>query len=267
MESRAFVALRTEPSPDEAAAPISEASADEAAPAIDEASSPADEPLAPGDWLATVGVGRDPVAVGVLSVLPRPIEKRSGFLGVGFRRQPAAVERERQAVEVTMVQDDSAAKEVGVRVGDLIAAVDDQPTPDFSSLMAAIGGRNPGDRIRLRVLRGDETVLLEPILRGRNPNPAERRAYYQNSLGSKLSVRRFGFPSAFQHDTVLDTDDVGGPIVDLEGRVVGFNIARAGRTESYALPSSVVRGRLLDLMSGRLAPDADAPTESPATGR
>ena len=62
------------------------------------------------------------------------------------------------------------------------------------------------------------------------------RSDFQNSLGGKLSVRRFGFPLAFQHDTVLRPSDCGGPVVDLDGRVVGFNIARAGRTESYALP-------------------------------
>ena len=32
-----------------------------------------------------------------------------------------------------------------------------------------------------------------------------------------------------------------GPLVDLEGHVLGINIARAGRTESYAIPSEAVR--------------------------
>src|SRR5262249_9509487 len=33
-----------------------------------------------------------------------------------------------------------------------------------------------------------------------------------------------------------------------------INVARAGRTESYAIPSEVVRPLLPDLMSGKLAP-------------
>jgi S1-C subfamily serine protease len=80
------------------------------------------------------------------------------------------------------------------------------------------------------------------------------RRDYQNNLGSTLSSRRFGFDQAFQHDTVLAPNDCGGPLVDIEGRVVGFNIARAGRTESYAIPANIVVSRMYDLMSGNLAP-------------
>jgi len=36
--------------------------------------------------------------------------------------------------------------------------------------------------------------------------------------------------------------------------VIGINIARAGRTESYAIPADAAQSLLLDLMSGKLAP-------------
>ncbi len=73
---------------------------------------------------------------------------------------------------------------------------------------------------------------------------------------------------------MLKPTDCGGPLVDLEGRVVGFNIARSGRTESYAVPANVAIGQFFDLMSGNLAPaegvdaadDADEPADAdPAT--
>src|SRR5439155_21464335 len=78
-------------------------------------------------------------------------------------------------------------------------------------------------------------------------NPQER-------MGSDLSNRRGGFPFILQHDTVLKPKDCGGPLVDLDGKVVGINIARAGRTESYAIPSEKVQALLEDLNSGKLAP-------------
>ena len=92
------------------------------------------------------------------------------------------------------------------------------------------------------------------------------RSEFQNNLGGKLSVRRFGFPLAFQHDTVLRPADCGGPVVDLDGHVVGFNIARAGRTESYALPADAVQGVLKELMKEHLmvkkhSPEAEAAAE------
>ncbi|NOZ38750.1 MAG: serine protease, partial [Planctomycetes bacterium] len=69
-------------------------------------------------------------------------------------------------------------------------------------------------------------------------------------LGSSLSQRRFGFPSAFQHDTVIKPSDCGGPVVDLDGKVVGFNLARAGRTETYAIPADVVAGLIEEMKRG-----------------
>jgi len=66
-------------------------------------------------------------------------------------------------------------------------------------------------------------------------------------MGSTLSDRRDGFPEFFQHDTVIKPQDCGGPLVDLEGKAVGINIARAGRTESYAIPTESV----LEMVKGQ----------------
>lgn len=42
--------------------------------------------------------------------------------------------------------------------------------------------------------------------------------------------------------------------MDLDGKAVGINIARAGRVESYAIPFEEVEKILPDLKSGKLAP-------------
>jgi serine protease Do len=80
------------------------------------------------------------------------------------------------------------------------------------------------------------------------------RADFQNNMGSRLSDKRTGFPNVLQHDTVLSPADCGGPLVDLDGKAVGVNIARAGRTESYAVPTESVLPLLFDLASGKLTP-------------
>jgi serine protease Do len=211
----------------------------------------------PGDWLATPGTGRDPIAIGVVSVPPRPIEKQPGFLGVGLDLQYKPGEGAPAGVRIDTVTPDGAALEAGLQPGDLVVRVDGAPTPTPAELKTAIAARNPGDRVEVEALRGEAKVVVVATLRGWAPNPAERRAHYQNRLGGELSERRFGFPAAMQHDTVLAPTECGGPLVDIDGRVVGLNISRAGRTESYALPAEVVAGRLLDLMSGRLAPPGE----------
>ncbi|MEO1497299.1 MAG: S1C family serine protease [Planctomycetota bacterium] len=205
-----------------------------------------------GDWLVTVGRGRDPIAVGVVSAAPRAIPARPGFLGVqmSVEQEPA----DGRGVIVEQVLPSGGAKDAGVRDGDVIEAIDGKPTNSPQELKQAVSGRSPGDAIDLTLRRGGQRVELRAILSANQRNPAERRALYQNRLGGPLSERRFGFPNAMQHDTVLAPRDCGGPVVDLDGVVVGFNLARAGRTESYAVPTPILASRLVDLMSGKLAP-------------
>ncbi|MEO0531803.1 MAG: PDZ domain-containing protein, partial [Planctomycetota bacterium] len=250
VESDAFVAMRA-------------TEAFEAAEAFD-ASDPIQEPsmtvaLQPGDWLATVGIVRDPIAIGVVSVLPRRIEKRDGFLGIAMDRNYLGGQGDPPSVRISKVYANTAASEAGLKEGDLIVEADSTKTPTSDDLKRVISKHNPGDRVEIKVRRAAEVLTLAVVLRGSDSipqgiSPAEFRAYKQNRLGGELSERRFGFPAALQHDTFLEPDECGGPIVDLDGRVVGFNISRAGRTESYALPVESVRGRLFELMSGRLAP-------------
>jgi serine protease Do len=90
------------------------------------------------------------------------------------------------------------------------------------------------------------------------------RAEFQNSLGGPLSRRRAGFPLVLQHDTVLNPKECGGPLLNIDGEVVGVNIARAGRVETYALPASVVKPLLDDLKSGKYPPSSEAATSETA---
>ena len=64
-------------------------------------------------------------------------------------------------------------------------------------------------------------------------------------MGGALSKRAEDFELALQHDTVLEPWQCGGPLINLEGKAVGINIARAGRVASYALPASLVK-RVVD---------------------
>ena len=47
-----------------------------------------------------------------------------------------------------------------------------------------------------------------------------------SEAGGTVSKRHGSFVSAFTHDTVIQATDCGGPIVNLDGRAVGLNIAR-----------------------------------------
>src|SRR5262249_53128260 len=87
----------------------------------------------------------------------------------------------------------------------------------------------------------------------------------------ELSGRRRGFPTVLQHDTVLRPSDCGGPLVGLDGNVIGVNIARAGRTARYAIPAEDVGAVVHAPSGGKPAPPgglkATAPREEPAGER
>ena len=211
-------------------------------PALDLAAS---APPVVGAWLATVGESRDPVAVGVVSVGERAIPAQSGVLGVMLDEGGAAV--------VVRVFEDSPAEKAGVEIGDRILTVEGQAAATRDDLIDIVRSFNPGDQVKLSIDRKGNTISLNATLGGRFPGFPMGRSEFQNTLGGDLSVRRFGFPKAIQHDTVLRPVDCGGPVVDLDGRVIGFNIARAGRTESYAIPTASVRTVIDQLMAAHTA--------------
>lgn len=209
-----------------------------------------------GEWVATVAPARDPVAVGIVAVDTRRIRPQRGWLGI-------QMDTSRNEPRIALVYEGSAAEAAGMLVNDEIMEINEEETPTREALVRVIGKYTAGDVIEVEVQRGKERVTLKAALTPPVKGMPNDRRMMQNSLGSKLSNRRFGFDNAFQHDTVLKPQDCGGPLVDLEGRVVGFNIARSGRTESYAVPANVAITRFYDLMSGNLSP-ADVPVEEPA---
>ncbi|NBW86682.1 MAG: PDZ domain-containing protein, partial [Planctomycetia bacterium] len=47
----------------------------------------------------------------------------------------------------------SAADQAGIRSGDVIMAVDAQPVADFEALTSRLSGRDPGEVLRVEILR------------------------------------------------------------------------------------------------------------------
>lgn len=202
-----------------------------------------------GSWLITPGLEVDPVAIGVVSVGARKIAAPSGALGVQLDQKDDVARIER-------VMPESAAERAGIQNGDLVLKVNSKDIKGRQNLIETVRGYMPGERIDVVVKRGDKEMTLTVTLGNLAQlfhGPGNDRAEFQNNLGGQLSDRRAGFTMAIQHDTVLKPYECGGPIVDLDGKCLGINIARAGRVESYAIPATLVRE-----IVGKLKTAADA---------
>jgi serine protease Do len=215
-----------------------------------------------GSWVATPGQGADPLEVGVISVETRTMPKepprpnpKSGYLGVMMDNADGG------GVVIKEVQSNTAASKCGLKANDIVLMVEDKPVKDIPSMHAALGSHKAGDEVAIKIKREGKDMTLKATLGRRPPD----RGDMQNNMGSTLSERRTNFPTILQHDTVLKPNECGGPLVDLDGKVVGVNIARAGRTESYAIPSEVVQSQLFDLMAGKNAPPANFLTSFAST--
>lgn len=84
-----------------------------------------------------------------------------GYLGV--RGSDAAV-GERAGALLTQVFAGSAAEEIGLRVGDVIVAVDGAPVSGILDLGAQLGSRAVGETVRLEVRRDGETFQVDAVL-------------------------------------------------------------------------------------------------------
>ncbi len=211
-----------------------------------------------GSWLATTGLSDAPVAVGVASVPQREIPQQHGVLGV-------RVSEGQTGPLVSEVVPNSGAAKAGVLEGDVITHFAGTVVRDQQQLSSKIHQYCPGDRCRMHVLRQGNVHEMQVTLTRPLKSIFNRRAF-QNNLGGELSNRRSGFPAVLQHDTVLTPSQCGGPLVDLTGKAVGINIARAGRTETHALPAATILSLIPDLKSGKLAPAAPrAPAPPRAT--
>lgn len=196
-----------------------------------------------GDLLASSGLNVWPLAVGVASssITEIPSEGKLGIM----------MNSERPRISNIVLG--SGADTAGLRIHDLITAIDGQPVKLADELVATIQDRFPGDILRLKVDRQGEQLELSVEL-GRYSEFDEALAEFEDFIGGELSSRRTGFPRVLQHDTAIQPRHCGGPVVDSHGRFVGINIARAARTTSYLLPAREVQRALKRLKEGTAEP-------------
>ena len=193
-----------------------------------------------GAIIATPSLSSRPVAIGIVSSREQRVDS-DGVLGV-------RMVQENGRTIVQEVLTGSAAAKAGISEGDVVIGVNGKKKRSMMAVVNAISRYLPGDKIDFGVLRNDKPMTFSATL-GRRDDLDVENGDFQSYLGGDLSGRRSGFPTVIQHDTFLLPEHCGGPIVDLDGRVVGINIARAERIASYALPNAIVASSVRRLIN------------------
>ena len=189
--------------------------------------------------IAAPGLQKEPPAVGVLSTdHVFEVKPYEGYAGIEVEPAEGGV-RVRDDDEFPLKVYSYAWPQI--RGGDLITHIDGKPTPDRDSYVKATVGEQSiaGDQIRMTFLR--DGVPRKVVFPTNSGHPRD------TGMEGSLSRRRTGFPAVIGHDAVLRREQCGGPLVDGRGKVIGVNIARCGRQQTLAIPHTVVR-KLVDQM-------------------
>lgn len=201
------------------------------------------EPLKLGAFLSAPQPGGKPAAFGVVSVLERSLrETDKAYLGV-----MSDFSFPGPGVKVSEVKENSGAAAAGLRVGDVIIRLNGRKISGLLEMRAALKDIEPNDKVEIDVDRGGEFLTLKAVLGNRPDLPQfpNRRLNTMERMGTALSKVRDDFPNAIQTDMRPSPNQIGGPVVDLQGRVVGITLARTDRTRSFVMPADAV-ARMLD---------------------
>ena len=203
-----------------------------------------------GSILTASGAENEPLGIGLLSVPGRAMSK-IGFIGIQAAEGDGGV-------LIARLVSGGAAEQAGLEENDIITSLDNERVEDPISFGGLIRGRKAGEEVRVGYLREGEPGELKVTLKERKiRDSVQDDPRMKLSLG-RLSEKTGGYPDVIQHDIPLPPELCGGPLFNLNGKCVGVNVSRAGRTKTYAIPADEIVEVLEIKMMKKSRPDANA---------
>ena len=167
----------------------------------------------------------------------------AGIVSAKIREIPAAggaalgviLNAKSKLLEIEDVNEKSGAKEAGLQKGDVILSIEDKKVSKLEDIAAILKDRKEGSSVKVTYRRKTEEKTVDVRLAARGEMFTEQMNR-NDQMSGDFSPRRSGFPRVMQHDILGSRQVEGGPLLDLEGRCIGMNIARANRAENFAIP-------------------------------
>jgi len=203
-----------------------------------------------GSWVVANGASTRTtrrLLAGIVSAKIREVPASGGAaLGVVLKAKS-------KALEIEDVNEKSGAKEAGLQKGDVLLAIEGKAVSKIEDIAEAFKDRKVGSRVKITYRRGKDELTAEVRLAARSEMFTDQMNR-NDQMSGDVSQRRSGFPRILQHDILGSRRIVGGPLLDLEGRCLGMNIARANRAESFAIPVEDLRALAARLMKQAAPP-------------
>ena len=135
--------------------------------------------------------------------------------------------KEMSGIYVIGVDEKGGAKASGIKEGDIILSVNDMSVNSNSQLIGVISQYRPGDRVKVKIVRDDEVMEKEVVLRNRQGTEEmhkEGDSFYNEVLGVKLKT----VPSSTKSDLGINHGlcviEVGEGVFKQRGITDGFII-------------------------------------------
>ena len=194
----------------------------------------------------------DPLGSGSLLVIPE-VEGTASAIAVVARNQDELATRDATddlpflgvatrptrdgGLRVMTIVANTAAARANLQTDDIIRRVDGQEVRQSSDLMKAITSLGIGDELRVEIERQDRSFSISIDL-GIRPDAVRA------GISSNTSIATSRLSSGLGPIHLVDADRpmqaIGGPVVDLEGRLAGWLAARRSRTSMVVVPWDVV---------------------------
>lgn len=193
-----------------------------------------------GSWVLAAHPSLEEIRVGVKSGNSRKIDREGGVMGVLLVTDRSTF----RGVEVSEVVPQAAAFRAGLKEGDIITHADDRRVKNQDMLIKLIGKKDPGDVVKIKLIREN---ISKDFLVTLGHRSVTFDLFNRNlQMSGPVSKRKDNFSMILQHDLPLPREAMGGPLFNLEGNCIGFNIARVDRVTTYSLPSTLSK-KLVDL--------------------
>ena len=213
-----------------------------------------------GSWVMANGAStrtKRRLLAGIVSAKSREIPASGGAaLGVVLNIKS-------KALEIEEVNEKSGAKEAGLQKGDVLLEIEGKPVKKIEEIAEALKDRKAGSTVKITYRRGKEKKTAEVRLAAKGEMFTDQMNR-NDMMSGDFSKRRSGFPRVMQHDILGNSAIVGGPLLDIEGRCLGMNIARANRAESFAIPVEDLKALAERLMKQAAAAPAPEKADTPA---